>query len=345
MELKEMKKKSIKILADFIDEIGLDGDYYVETNCKAPMVYIDDLEDAAGEYITPKSARYEEALQKIDQQQLAGEDIENIGFIVINDEYMNWEPESEDYVTIIHEILHSNRNLLLHGAYEYTGNPAISYSNGNYEQTISEPTDTFGDASQNVLKASIDNSRKTVSKHAHSLIRKILGIKDLRSQGKVKEQFARQKILDEALVELMSCLAYKRNSQKEKNENEDIWSTIEGFRDVFKYMYKEKHDRKHLHKSVMCEIILKHHDFELFNWMLDPISYSAGDINYDFFADYTKNDGDLVKKLYGQEKDEREDTFITSLQGSVKSEPDSSEMVSNKGNSRQITEKSIDDNN
>lgn len=48
----------------------------------------------------------------------------------------------------------------------------------------------------------------------------------------------------------------------------------------------------------MCEIILKHHDFELFYWMLDPIAYSKENIHYDFFADYTKNDTDLLEDFY-----------------------------------------------
>lgn len=39
MELKELNKKSKEMLAGFIDEIGLDGDYYVQTNCKAPVSY------------------------------------------------------------------------------------------------------------------------------------------------------------------------------------------------------------------------------------------------------------------------------------------------------------------
>ena len=50
--------------------------------------------------------------------------------------------------------------------------------------------------------------------------------------------------------------------------------------------------------GAMCKIILKHQDFELFYWMLDPIEYSLENIHYDFFKDYTKNDQSLLEELY-----------------------------------------------
>ncbi len=46
----------------------------------------------------------------------------------------------------------------------------------------------------------------------------------------------------------------------------------------------------------MCDIILRHRDFLLFYWMIDPITYSNGDLHYDFFNEYTKNDNDLQIK-------------------------------------------------
>ena len=43
--------------------------------------------------------------------------------------------------------------------------------------------------------------------------------------------------------------------------------------------------------------------------MIDPISYSMGDIHYDFFRDYTKNDSDLVEKLYSLDGFSLDDFF------------------------------------
>ena len=94
--------------------------------------------------------------------------------------------------------------------------------------------------------------------------------------------------VDESLVELMAVLSYKLYSAKQKGKKLDVWTAIEQAKDVY-----EGEDI-----GAMCEIILRHHDFELFNWMIDPISYSRGDIHYDFFKQYTKNDQDLLEKLY-----------------------------------------------
>ena len=38
MDLKEIREKSKKILAHFIDEIGLDGEFYAST-CNCPMAW------------------------------------------------------------------------------------------------------------------------------------------------------------------------------------------------------------------------------------------------------------------------------------------------------------------
>ena len=104
------------------------------------------------------------------------------------------------------------------------------------------------------------------------------------TEGKVDAQMEKQQIVDESLVELMAALSYKLYSTKQKGKELDVWTAIEQAKDVY-----EGEDI-----GTMCEIILRHHDFELFNWMIDPISYSYGDIHYDFFGQYTKDDQDLL---------------------------------------------------
>ena len=41
----------------------------------------------------------------------------------------------------------------------------------------------------------------------------------------------------------------------------------------------------------------------LFYWMIFPIEYSQGNIHYDFFDQYTRNDKELLDKLYYDELD------------------------------------------
>ena len=76
--------------------------------------------------------------------------------------------------------------------------------------------------------------------------------------------------------------------------------------------------RKGTDIGYMSEIIIKHKDLELFNWMLDPITYSAGDIHYDFFGNYTQNDKELVDKLYSSERPDLEKDFGALLGKSVR---------------------------
>lgn len=106
--------------------------------------------------------------------------------------------------------------------------------------------------------------------------------------GKRDEQMSNQQIIDESLVELMAILSYKLYTDIENNINTDIWNSIEEISNNY-----EGTDI-----SAMCKIILKHGDFELFYWMLDPIGYSLENIHYDFFKEYTKNDQDLLEELY-----------------------------------------------
>lgn len=97
-----------------------------------------------------------------------------------------------------------------------------------------------------------------------------------------------QQIIDESLVELMAILSYKLYKDQENGIDSNIWSSIEEI--------SNHHEGTDI--GAMCKIILKHQDFELFYWMLDPIEYSLENIHYDFFKEYTKNDQDLLKELY-----------------------------------------------
>ena len=90
----------------------------------------------------------------------------------------------------------------------------------------------------------------------------------------------------------MAILSYKLYKDQENGNNQDIWNSIEEISNH--YVGTDV--------GSMCKIILKHQDFELFYWMLDPIEYSLENIHYDFFKDYTKNDQDLVEELYNADE-------------------------------------------
>ena len=184
-------------------------------------------------------------------------------------------------------MLHANRNLLLFDSFQQTtGLSPYNFNNQKIEQNTNNYTSRNVDPSQDILKANIDDSQKTINSYRSKTPEEI---EDMQFENyPIDDKLDKQKNVDEALVEIMGILSYQLYTIKQKNEKIDIWSTLKNL--------QETHHNKDI--RLMCEIILKHHDFELFYWMLDPIAYSKENIHYDFFADYTKNDTDLLEDFY-----------------------------------------------
>ena len=63
MELKEINSKVKEMLANFVNEIGLEGEYYIEANGNTPVAFGKVLVDSLGEYVTPESRRLEKFLK------------------------------------------------------------------------------------------------------------------------------------------------------------------------------------------------------------------------------------------------------------------------------------------
>ena len=289
MDLKEIREKAKKMLANFVDEIGLDGEAYVDT-CNCPIAWGNPVFNSLGEFVSPGSKRLENILQESKYDERTKEILNQKGLILINRSYKIKRANQDLFITTIHETIHSNRNLLLWDAIRNNKNEkAYSSNNGKFDQNTSEYNFSYADASQEILKGSIDTSKELVDSYKNASSEEL---EDLEyPEGKKDGQMQHQQIADEALVELMSVLSYRLYRNKEKGEPTDIWKEIEGVIDDY-----ESGDI-----CAISEIILKHHDLELFNWMIDPITYSQGDIHYDFFGKYTKDDQDLVKELYESE--------------------------------------------
>lgn len=287
MDLKEIRKESRKMLEAFIETIGLDGEMYSNLNT-TPIAWGKPKLGGLGEYVSPQSARLENLISKMKIDDKVKRTLNNKGMILINQSYRNQEPDADLYITLIHETLHANRDLLLFDIFRDGKNEsAYSYNNERLEQNTDVYSFRHADSSQEILKGSIDTSRRTVRNYDGKTSEEI---EDMEwAEGRIDSKMEKQQIVDEALVELMAVLSYKLYTDKQKGKEPNIWATIQ--------KAKQAYDEDDI--SVICEIILRHHDFELFNWMLDPIEYSSGDIHYDFFSKYTKNDTDLVNKLYG----------------------------------------------
>lgn len=287
MNLKELREKSLNILKDFVDAIGLDGEFYFST-CNCPISWGRPKAGGTGEYVTPGSKRLDTLLSKVNYDDRTKKMLNQRGLILIDSKYKTRLDEPDLFITIMHETLHSNRNLMLYDATREEKNEnAYNFNDGRFQQNTSEYSLTYADASQDILKGNIDTARSTVSSYDNMTSDQIEDMEfDL---GNRDAQMGKQQTVDEALVELMSVVAYKLYSNKQNGKSTNIWDILNETAIHF--------DGEDL--GIMCRIIIKHQDLELFYWMLDPISYSQGDIHYDFFGNYTKNDGELLEELYG----------------------------------------------
>ena len=308
MDLKELRQNSRKMLATFIDAIDLDGEWYSELNT-TPLAWGKPKFNGCGEFVSPGSERLEGLLQTKKYDDKTRKILTQKGMILINQSYRQQEADPDLYVTLIHETLHANRDLLLFDSFrEGKNESAYNYNNGRFEQNTGELSSKHADASQEVLKGSIDTSRTTVDSYASKTSEEI---EDMEwAEGKVDAQMEKQNKVDEALVEIMARLSFYLYKDKERGKNPDIWDLIKKIGDDSRKEYYELREMDSKFKDmgrdtilakdrkVMCDILIKHHDYELFNWMIDPITYSQGDMHYDFFGNYTKNDTDLLDKMY-----------------------------------------------
>lgn len=258
-----------------------------------------------GRYLTPRSRKMEHFLKNKKVEERILKIIEERGLIVINRKYKNEELNHEVFVTMIHEIIHSSRNLMLYDAYRDEENSAYILNNGKLEQNTSNFDVTYGDASQDIIKGKVESTHKNIGKY-ESMNKE--DVEDIIFENENNDdKILKQTTIDETLVDIIAALSYRIYAEKEKGNTVDAWELITEM--------KEKSSGQDI--KAMCDIILKHKDFELFNWMLNPIEYSNGDIHYDFFEEYTKNDQELVNEIYLSEQPDLEKDFSRVLRDGV----------------------------
>lgn len=258
-----------------------------------------------GRYLTPRSRKMEHFLKNKKVEERILKIIEERGLIVINRKYKNEELNHEVFVTMIHEIIHSSRNLMLYDAYRDEENSAYILNNGKLEQNTSNFDVTYGDASQDIIKGKVESTHKNIGKY-ESMNKE--DVEDIIFENENNDdKILKQTTIDETLVDIIAALSYRIYAEKEKGNTVHVWELITEM--------KEKSSGQDI--KAMCDIILKHKDFELFNWMLNPIEYSNGDIHYDFFEEYTKNDQELVNEIYLSEQPDLEKDFSRVLRDGV----------------------------
>lgn len=269
-----------EIMENFINELDLDGNSFCRIMKFPVVIYNNVIFDSDGRYVSINNKYLNKIINSFSFSEEEKTNILENGLIEIDKKYEN-NHNSMFYVTLVHEILHANRDLLLYDSFNNVGGSEFSneyahvYKDGRFFKNTSNLSFGYGDASQNILNGNIDSS-------------KIENAQDeLDMDDKVAEKMDKQVEIDEALIDTMSIVANKIYNEKRKGNKLGIFECLELLRDCI--------DVNNV--KVICDIILRHRDYGLFYWVLDPIGYTYGDIHYDFFSNYTKNDGDLVSSF------------------------------------------------
>lgn len=269
-----------EIMENFINELDLDGNSFCRIMKFPVVIYNNVIFNSDGRYVSINNKYLNKIINSFSFSEEEKTNILENGLIEIDKKYEN-NHNSMFYVTLVHEILHANRDLLLYDSFNNVGGSEFSneyahvYKDGRFFKNTSNLSFGYGDASQNILNGNIDSS-------------KIENAQDeLDMDDKVAEKMDKQVEIDEALIDTMSIVANKIYNEKRKGNKLGIFECLELLRDCI--------DVNNV--KVICDIILRHRDYGLFYWVLDPIGYTYGDIHYDFFSNYTKNDGDLVSSF------------------------------------------------
>lgn len=168
MDLEKVRIKSNEMLKKLVDNLDLDGEYYISVNY-TPIIFGN---KGANRFLTARSKELEKFLDdnKVDKKRK--EFLLDRDLIIINRIYKNTPNDEDLYVTLIHEQLHANRMLLLNG--EHNKDNRTSY---------------YADSLQDIIKVHENYSNQL-------------------DYYKYEEKMQEQRNIDEALIETMAITAY-----------------------------------------------------------------------------------------------------------------------------------------
>lgn len=288
-EILDCQKKADDLLFGFIKKmLGDDkAKTYLDSRPNPPVAFIKIglYGDALGEFICANKVGKFSKENFLDEEQY--ESSKKNGAIIISlsnlSSYGKEEAKRELIKTIIHERIHSLRMYKFKLPVHPHGiNYTYFYVNGKIEQSTNNYEDGYFDFGQDIIKGTIDSSEQTILKYINKSNEELEYLADSFS---VDPFLIYQIDVDEALVELMSMVAYR---------NKSIWETIKG---LASFDIDDELSDAEKRMIAMAKIIFKHNDLLLFEWMLNPldIRFYAGNPHYNFFNDYVAADPELIK--------------------------------------------------
>ena len=300
MTLDELNKLSDEIIINFINKLGYDGKEYIKLSGGTYICLVDEIINGVGEYVSPyfyeanmnenMMIDVEDQIEEIKQDNVLTkeqeESIKEHGYIkLIKKDFY----DSEDLKTLIHEKIHSFRNMTIfnfkNSSYYFIDKDGTT--NTKQFQIDNEKNELFSindDLDFSVLKGNYDNKYNNVI----SLLLEQnpnMSITDLKKYSRyiINKKLAYSINVNETLVELITLASYKIY----KNPNMSI---IDFIKHISEINTDEDMDLEGIRMIYMCRIILSHNNLDLFKWVLSPLEHINDVIQYDYFNEYTKND-------------------------------------------------------
>ena len=253
MTIQELDKLTNVIIKDFIKELFcLDYDDIILPE-NIPIILSSQKMYGLGAFLLPQS-------KELVQYSL------DKGIIVLNGNFYNAllrHDTDSDYdinnlvVTLIHEKIHANKVVMT-----------------NYS--------TFSSQNYHNLTAT------SLVEEYNSLLQKQEVYIDPIQDKESFNQF--YKTLDEAMVELISILAYRMFKNKKAKRNETIMEMVK----VINQRCDKDDDIK-----IVTNIMIRHNNLALLKWAIYPLEYQEYDIMYDYFSRYVMNkDKNDIKELH-----------------------------------------------
>ena len=303
MKIREVNDLATNLMKQFVDAIGLDGETYVNSMGYPSIFLVDkNILGGIGQYVSPsdKSAIQEILASKpLTKPQILS--VKERGFIRINKEYYQEAPFKDKLITIIHERFHANRNLML---FDVVPDRYIA-DKDKLVQGDDKYVHYYSDPNQEIMKGNFDTAQKTIEEYKNKTKKEIEQIQFQNEENDTNYIYSKN--VDETLVELMACLCQLLYSKPDMTIHDQLKKLSE-------YEITKEDDIDFARLVYMSRIILRHNDYELFKWMIDPIGYSYGDMHYDFFKDYIKNDPEELSRIFSFTD---EDDYIEEISSTV----------------------------
>lgn len=274
--LASIRQEANKRIIHFINLLGWDGESYISCHAKTPMTF--NKMSQAGMYYLPKDrglkyylSKRKNITEKMYQQIL------NSGLILINYNYYN-DPLSEDSITTaIHEIFHSNRTILTNAQSREDEEIEPIFMDGHFTKSNNINKGHYADPAQDIFLGSIDDSQIAIEQYDDLTYDQ----KDDFSQDSTEfnEKLEMQNSIDEALIETMSSIAYNAYNFPQL-----------GIMEILEKLNQKAKEVGESDIEAITNIILRHNDLALFEWMIEPLYNQLDYTAYDFFSRYLKKE-------------------------------------------------------